>query len=187
MTAVVQGVPGLGSFRLIKLSGGLWGSKVWAREAGWRPDGNYLWTTGTGYKRPDRLLLFHTTTAEAARSILAGGPERRIPLRGFDGWAGEAAFWCSSVPIVQDGLEVWNPRLAPTDGSVVEVVTLGVMVRTVTALEDRLRVDSTWPCLQFALDPDDVIAMRVVPDPRDWRSPEAVSRLVELERTRCLN
>jgi hypothetical protein len=123
-------------------------------------------------------ITFHTTTKQNAESILLHGPlaqESEITgsVFGFHRETLQPAFWCSAIPL-DIPREVAIPHL---DGQ--ELVTLGVQVSWYNAYA-QLQWEDNWPCIQFALQPEDVDAVVVLDDWKRFRSPEALERLETL-------
>jgi hypothetical protein len=118
----------------------------------------------------DDVLLFHTTTKLAAVSIMKDGP---VPHVCHVGWSGEempSAFWVSCVPLLHP-YEIWLPHIDESEG---EGAYIGVTVPVKVALQ-RIYFHSTWPCVQMALQPSDIVSRFIVRDPLAFRSKKAVA------------
>jgi hypothetical protein len=118
----------------------------------------------------DEVLLFHCTTKQAAASIMNGGPQPHVC---YVGWGGEpmpSAFWASCVPLIHP-YEIWLPHIDKSEG---EGAYIGVTVPLDVALK-RIYFHHTWPCVQMALQPSDIVSRFIVRDPLAYRSKKAVA------------
>lgn len=120
------------------------------------------------------VMLFHTTTRENAESILANGPRENVCRIGFAGIEQPKAFWCSTIPLWFP-YEQWMPHL---DGA--DLKTLAVFVSQHVS-SHRGWFNSTWPCVQYAIKACDVIRIARCDNPRRFRDPDAVAKLVAWE------
>ncbi len=119
---------------------------------------------------------FHSTSRSNAESILRNGPTPqaaviRGSLFGFHRTTRAPAFWCSSIPL-QVPAEAEIEHLAGE-----EIVTLLVKVSWNRAY-DRISWDgSSWPCIEYGLQPEDVDSVQLLDDWQRFRSKEVLKRL----------
>lgn len=155
------------------------------KEQGAPPDARLLWTRSEdlekasgadGRQRKRKIAAgFHTTTQEAAEAILRDGPKAFSCEVGFNGRETPKGFFVSSIPLAVGGLEIWIPKL---DGKPVRTLLVEIL------LEDFLGSivgwELTWPCVQAAIDPPQVLRITPLESCSSWRLPAALERLKEL-------
>lgn len=128
-------------------------------------DARALWIDGQ-----ENVLLFHVTTEERGASIIANGPTANVCRVGWHGVQLPEAFWCGAIPL-HVHYEAWMPHLDNKAVSVLGVVAAWSVAR------QRIFQGNNWPCVQYALQPSDVLASFIVEDWTQWRSRYAVEQI----------
>lgn len=123
----------------------------------------------------DHFVGYHVTSKAAAAEILRDGPKANACRIGFDGREQQSAFWVNSVPFIPYCVEQMMPHI---DGGDIAIL---MIVADYEKAEIGYHFEHTWPFPQFALQPEDVVAIAEVA-PRDFvrlRNHRRLSRVLE--------
>ena len=129
-------------FRRVSINKWPWNDAAARKDMACGKDANTLWLSD------DRALLFHITSEENSKAILANGAQAKVCRIGFDGREQQKAFWANCVPIVSHSVEIWMPHI---EGG--NVCVLGVEVERQTLIE-RYHFEPSWSFWDHSRDSD---------------------------------
>lgn len=115
------------------------------------PFEEYLIDANKYYSIDGRLLMFHTTTAENAKSIIENGLEsNQTPPVGFDGRIMPKGVWFQAVPFIPWSIDNFLPKFNEESSMEVLVYSIDSSVISEPIMEQ------TWYAFQWCLEPKEL-------------------------------